>query len=245
MQHSLRQSREQDRRPSGRLIRWESAHRGSWFAEVGSCPARARPEGEVVPLDNFRGRGTQQRPGRPEGPHPPPVRPGRDRSVPTKSEQNGSREPRSGLPQAGPTPGPNIRPDIHARATFSACEPAAWWPLSPDWRSPLPSRPPICTSCCRSPWPAQGRGRDRERLDLSYRPAELVTDRSDARGVPAAFLSEEPPCPHPCRSAPTATRPICAASPAASATAGSAPACRRSPTRSTACRAGRRRGSPA
>src|SRR5215212_5255019 len=33
-----------------------------------------------------------------------------------------------------------------------------------------------------------------------------------------------PPCPHPCRSAPTATRPSCAASPVVSATAASAPA---------------------
>src|SRR3954467_14982359 len=46
---SLRHSREQDRRPSGRVARWETAHRGSRFAEVGLWPARARPEGEVVP----------------------------------------------------------------------------------------------------------------------------------------------------------------------------------------------------
>jgi transposase len=41
-----------------------------------------------------------------------------------------------------------------------------------------------------------------------------VTDRSGARDVAAASFPEEPPCPHPCRSAPTATRPSRAASPA-------------------------------
>src|SRR3954470_23812811 len=52
-----------------------------------------------------------------------------------------------------------------------------------------------------------------------------MTDRSGARGVSVAFFPEEPPCPHPYRSAPTAIRPSCAASPAASATGASAPPC--------------------
>src|SRR3954462_414242 len=61
--------------------------------------------------------------------------------------------------------------------------------------------------------------RQRTRRDeLLYRPDELMTDRSGAWGVSEAFFPKEPPCPHPCRSAPTATRPSCAASPAAGAT---------------------------
>src|SRR4051794_33770345 len=55
---------------------------------------------------------------------------------------------------------------------------------------------------------------------------------------------EPPPCPHPCQSAPTATRPSCVALPAASATAASARGCSRSLTRSTACRARGRPDSP-